>query len=403
VSDLRGRRLICVSTIDWDFLRQGHQEIMSRFAAGGCDVMFVENLGGVRTIRPSDAGRVLRRLRRSSAREKPATPGLTVVSPILVPFPRSRLARQINGFLLRKLGRRLRGFEDPIIFTYLPTREANQLIAHFRGPHSVLVYYCVADFAELADDPLALTESESELVRSADLVFVQSKRFKERFAASNKQIFEFPGGVDLTLFDASRVRPVPAELRELPRPLVGYVGGLHQHLDVGLLRRLARELSPASIILVGPALTSVSELQTESNIHLLGSRPIDSLPDFIQAFDTALIPYLNTEYTRTVFPSKMLEYLAMGRPVVSTDLPEIRNLNLPASLVRLEATADGFIGAVRESVAGQDPQTAEQRREAVRRFDWGVVAQEMSTLIADARDRKVADGTPDIGMKDVRR
>jgi glycosyltransferase involved in cell wall biosynthesis len=394
VSDLRDKRLICLSTIDWDFLRQGHQEIMSRFAASGYDVTFVENLGGVRTIRLSDAARVLRRFRHWSARGRPhdlgVTPGVTVVSPLLLPFPRNRLAQQINRFLLRGLGRRLtRETDDPIIFTYLPTHEANQLIDQVRGRHSVVVYYCVADFAQLADDSAALAQSESELVRSADLVFVQSKRFKERFAALNERIFDFPGGVDLKLFDPSRVHRVPAELRDLPRPLLGYVGGLHQHLNFGLLRRLARELSQASIILIGPALTSVFELQTESNLHLLGLRPMEALPAYIQAFDAALIPYLDTEYTRTVFPSKMLEYLAMGRPVVSTDLPEIRNLDLPSSIVRLEATMDGFVRAVRESMTAQDSQTAELRREAVRRFDWGTVVGEMGTLITQTLDRKL--------------
>ncbi len=154
---LRGRDIVCISSIDWTFLWQGHQEIMSRFAAAGNHVIFVDNTG-VRTIRWSDAGRVVERLIRSLGRRgafpRAAERDVRIVSPLLLPFPRLRLATLLNErVLIPRLARHVRslGARDPILFTFLPTPNALRLIELLRTPRSVVVYYCVADFMRLSD------------------------------------------------------------------------------------------------------------------------------------------------------------------------------------------------------------------------------------------------------------
>src|SRR6185503_3834872 len=137
---MNGATVVCISSIDWNFLWQGHQEIMSRLASAGNRVIFIENMGGVRAVRLSDARRVLRRLRRwaTSTRlgkgPREQTP-VTIVAPLLVPFPASRLARAANRFLIGRLASHVRSLAgmDPILFTYLPTSEALSLVQRLRG------------------------------------------------------------------------------------------------------------------------------------------------------------------------------------------------------------------------------------------------------------------------------
>lgn len=398
---LRGQQIVCLSTIDWHFLRQGHQEIMSRFARAGNHVIFVENIGGVRNIRPSDIGRVIRRLFRDLGPPASRASGvahLDLIAPILLPFPGSRLARRINRILIRRLADRIRAMSgtDPILFTYLPTPEALELIAQLRGPKSELVYYCVADFAELAQDPSALLRSEAELVKAADLVFVQSTAFGERFRHLNRRIFEFPGGVSLERFDPPTVREVAPEVTNLRRPIIGYVGGLHQHLDIELLQRIARELPSASLVLVGPVLAPVDKLRGEPNVHLLGPRPPAALPSLIASFDVGLIPYLRSQYTNTVYPAKLFEYLAMGRPVVATDLPELRKLQLPEPALRIGTDPTTFIAAIRDAVSDTGADSARLRRELAQQHDWDSVVSRMAGLIAEQqRERAARADRPD--------
>jgi glycosyltransferase involved in cell wall biosynthesis len=396
VTGLRGKTIVCVSTIDWDFLWQGHQEIMSRFARDGNRVIFVENIGGIRSVRASDTRRLLKRLGRSlrtgGMRPSGVDHELLVITPILLPFPGSRIARFVNHALIKRLARRVRteSGRDPILFTFLPTEEALELLAHLRGPNSVSVYYCVADFRALAQDPGAVRKSEEELVRSSDLVFVNSPRYAERLKGLHPTILQFPGGVNLQRFSPARTARA-TELDALPRPLIGYIGGLHQHLDLELLRKIARAMPDASIVLVGPILADVSPLRAERNVHLLGAREPDALPSLIAAFDVGLIPYVLSGYTETVYPNKLFEYLAMGRPVVATDLPEIRALQLPELAMRVAKDHEQFIAGVRAAVADSAASATRARIELARQHDWDAIVQRMGTLIADAALSKMGD------------
>lgn len=384
---LRGRSVVVVSSIDWDFLWQGHQEIASRLAAAGNRVLFVENTG-VRTVRVSDTARVVHRLARS-LRRKPASRAAghlpIVISPLLLPFPRSRVASVVNeSVLVPRLADRLRGLgaDDPVVFTFLPTPNAVRLVDLLRTPRSVVVYYCIADFAELSDLGPRLVRSEDRLVRSADLVFVQAAAFARRFAPLNPRIHEFQFGVNLEVFDIARTRP-SAEIARLPHPVVGYSGGLHKHVDLGLLAAVARGFPAGSVVLVGPRQEHADVLAGDRNVILLGQRPFAELGALVAGFDVALVPYLRSAYTDTVFPTKLFEYLAMGRPVVCTDLPEVRKLGLPEWAVRLAGDTESFVRAIREFLEAGAAEDAERRAALARERGWPATVRAMSSLIAE--------------------
>ena len=383
--------ILCLSSIDWDFNWQGHQEVMTALAAQGNRVLFLENTG-VRAPRLSDVPRMRRRLLnwwRGTKGFRLERENLFVYSPLVLPFPYSALARWVNrALLVRTLHQwsRATGFARPIVWTFLPTRLIVDLIDRL-DPEAV-VYYCIADFEQLTSRPRAVAKSERMLLDRADVVFVQGEELRER-CLPHQNIHIFPFGVNTSTF-----RPqvdIAPEVSHLKRPLIGYVGGVHRQVDFRLLERVAREID-GTLILVGPLQgeADVESLKRLPNVVFAGPQPHSRIPEFVKGFDVGLVPYASTEYTRTVYPTKMNEYLAMGVPVVATDLPEIRKFaEAHDNIVDVASTADAFVEAVRAATGKRSIADAQRRISVAREHSWEGRIARMSALVADARARRV--------------
>ena len=385
-----GRDVICLSSIDWDFIWQGHQEIMSRLAASGHRVLFVENTG-VRPLRWSDLPRLKQRLRnwrRGTKGFREERPNLFVQSPLVLPFPYSGLARRINRWMLtRSITRWMAavGASRPIVWTFLPTPLARDVIASLDP--ALTIYYCIDDLASSSPEARKIVPSEEALFKSADLVFTTSEKLRARAARFSDRVHLFPFAVNMGAFEKVRdtVGPLPADLAELKRPIAGYVGGLHQWVDQELLAATAERLPDVTFALVGPAQVDVSRLQRVKNIHLFGQRPHAELPGYVKGFDVGLVPYRITEYTANVYPTKLNEYLIMGVPVVATDLFEIRRFNQEhGELIRVGSSVDAFVDAVRSAIPHASSRTVERRIEVARSNSWDRRLAAMSDLIEDA-------------------
>lgn len=380
--------VICISSIDWDFIWQGHQEIMSRLAAEGHRVLFIENTG-VRPPRFSDLPRVTSRLRnwrRGTKGFREERPNLFVHSPIVVPFPYSRIARWVNKqILMRGINRWMRavGVTRPVVWTFLPTPLARAIIADIDP--ALTIYYCIDDLASSSHEARKIVGSERELFRSADLVFTTSERLRARAAQFSERVHLFPFAVNLAVFQKSREQnePMPADLAALPRPVAGYVGGLHQWVDQDLLAAVAAKLPNVTFALVGPEQTDVSKLKALPNVHLFGQRPHAELPKYVRGFDVGLVPYRITEYTANVYPTKLNEYLVMGIPVVATDLNEIRRFNGEhGDIVRVASGVDAYANDVSAAIAEKVAPAVTARRIAVAESNsWERRLEKMSALI----------------------
>jgi uncharacterized SAM-binding protein YcdF (DUF218 family)/glycosyltransferase involved in cell wall biosynthesis len=380
--------ILCISSIDWDFIWQGHQEIMSRLAADGHRVLFIENTG-VRQIRMRDLGRVRQRIRnwwRGTKGFRRERPNLFVYSPIVLPLPYSRVAGWINRkLMLRSLTRWMgaTGFSRPIAWTFLPTPLARELIT--RLDSSLTIYHCVDEFASSSADARRIVDSEEQLFRSADLVFVTSERLRARASRYSARVHLFPSGVSLETFAGGPERAIPADLAALPRPIIGYVGGLHQWVDQDLLADAAALMPEASFVMVGPPQTDLARLKHRPNVHILGQRPHEEVPAYVAAFDVTLVPYRITDYTANVYPAKMTEYLAMGKPVVSTDLEEVRRFNrVHGDVVRVASDAAALAAAIRAESAPASAAVIARRIEVAKANGWDRRVQDMSQLIDDA-------------------
>ena len=168
------------------------------------------------------------------------------------------------------------------------------------------------------------------MIRRADLVFVTSEKLRARAAqCTRSRCTSFPSASASPRSTRSRQSPrqPPDDIATLSRPLAGYVGGMHQWVDQDLIVEVARKLPHVTFVFIGPAQCDVSRLEACPNVVLLGARPHAELPQYIREFDAGLVPYRLSEYTTNVYPTKLNEYLAMGIPVVATDLAEIQRFN----------------------------------------------------------------------------
>jgi uncharacterized SAM-binding protein YcdF (DUF218 family)/glycosyltransferase involved in cell wall biosynthesis len=391
---LKGQNVLCISSIDWDFIWQGHQQLMETLAAQGNNVLFIENTGARRpTFR--DLPRLRQRVRnwwRGTKGFRRERENLFVYSPVVIPLPYSRVARWINRFIIARATRRWMssmGVRRPLVWTFLPTALALDLIKAVKA--EVVVYYCIDDIAASSVGARSIRRSEDRLFREADLVFVTSERLRERARRFREQVDVFPFAVNFGRFQAVRTsgEAIPADLQAIPGPIVGYVGGLHRWVDQELVAATARRVPSATFVFIGPPQCDLSTLEQEPNVRLLGARSHDELPAYIKGFDVGIVPYAFSDYTANVYPTKLNEYLAMGIPVVATGLPEIERFNRAhGDVVAVANDADTFAGQLRHACQDRDLERVDRRIAVARENSWDRRLEGMTGLIEDVLAEK---------------
>jgi uncharacterized SAM-binding protein YcdF (DUF218 family)/glycosyltransferase involved in cell wall biosynthesis len=395
---LNKRNIVCISSIDWDFVWQGHQEIMAAFAKNGNRVLFIENTG-VRVPGLRDLGRVKRRFFnwiKGIKGFREVSRNLYVYSPLVLPFPYSRVAQWLNrnfcfGTLRRWL--KLMAFNDVVAWTFLPTGTALDIVAELDC--ACLVYYCIADFDELVKSPRKVRKTENALIKRSDIIFVQGKAFAQKCRALNDNVHIFPFGLNTDIFATDPDLPAvePVDIKNIKRPLIGYIGGIHRHIDFALLKYLAQARPSWSFVLIGPVQTDISVLKDIPNIVFLGKKDFQFLPAYIREFSVCIIPYAQSEFTKTVYPTKLNEYHALGKPIVATDLPEIVAYNDEnENLVFVAGTREEFLRKIEAALSHPDKELAAKRIESVQKYSWDARIEEMSNLIEEEIERKTAAG-----------
>jgi len=215
------------------------------------------------------------------------------------------------------------------------------------------VYDCMDELANFKFAPPELTLLERELMAVADVVYTGGYSLWEAKRGRHRNIHPFPSSVDRSHFArARRLRGEPADQAALPWPRFGFYGVVDERMDLDLVAALADARPEWSIVIVGPVVKiSPDDLPRRSNLHYLGAKPYEDLPKYLAGWDVALMPFAINESTRFISPTKTPEYLAGGRPVVSTPIVDVVRHYGDLEAVKIADTADGFVAACDQALA----------------------------------------------------
>lgn len=248
------------------------------------------------------------------------------------------------------------------------------------------VYFCMDDFLALPGVTVEMIRPlERRLLQQVDMLVATAKSLTVSKAPASGDAHYLPQGVNYTHFASPQAEP--PEMARLPRPRIGFAGGISRACDFEMLQQIALANPTGSLVLVGPVTVEPEALSglTAPNIHLLGAKPYAELPAYVQSFDVGIIPYLLSDWTRAVDPLKLLEYLAAGIPVVTTALPEVEKYR---SHVHIAAERDGFVKAIDAALQTQGPEATERRQALAREHTWERRANEFMALLDRFENRR---------------
>jgi glycosyltransferase involved in cell wall biosynthesis len=381
--------IVCVSRQDWHAgLPTNRQQIMVRAAQRGHPVLFVESGGHIgrhlwRLVTGPNRASVARRL---FGVERPAE-SITVEKALtLVPWGQKfRFANRINS---RLTGMRIRraaasgGLNRPrILWLYDPT--AFELVGH--AGEDLTVYDVVDDYAEQVGPDarrrrFVAAADEAAAARS-QVVFATTTGLYERQLARNPETHLVRNGADFVHF--SHTNGTAPEVRGFAAPVIGFAGNLTaEKVDFEVLEAAARARPEWSFVLVGPAAANaraaVERLGALDNVHALGFRPYDELPAYVGGFSVGLIPYRSTAYTRNCSPLKVYEYLAAGKPVVASGVPELAGMDPDVALAE---GAEEFVAAIEAALAAESPEAVARRRGLAEENTWEARTERLLDLV----------------------
>jgi len=373
--------LVCFSHLRWDFVWQRPQHLLSRFA---------ERMAVVVVEEPREEDSALGfHVKRCG--------NVTVLTPLLGPATVSAggFGPTANAAIQTELETFLGEDPDfarcsnPVLWYYTP-------LALGAEPASLLgkalvVYDAMDELASFRGAPTALREQEDALLARADLVFAGGPSLHAARQDRHPQVHCFPSGVDAAHFSppSKGVAQLPG-LETRPRPIIGFYGVLDERIDLGLVDSIASARPDWTLAMVGPV-TKIApdDLPRHPNIAYFGKQEYEDLPAFLSNFDVGLLPFARNDATRFISPTKTLEYLAGGKPVVSTPITDV--VGLYGDVVRFAATPEGITAAI-EAVLDECPAARERRLDASRRlvdqYGWDQIAERMLSLVEDTACRR---------------
>ena len=357
--------LVCLSHLRWDFVYQRPQHLLSRFARER-RVFFLEEA-------MFDAAEPYLQVER---RED----GLFVVVPHLV-WGAWDAVDAVQGEMLDGLLRE-HGVRDFVLWYYTPIPVA--FTGHLRP--LATVYDCMDELSAFKGATPVMVEREAELLRRADLVFTGGQSLYEAKRDRHPRVYAFPSSIDAAHFAQARERaPEPGASG---RPRLGYYGVIDERMDLELLAGVADARPEWEIVLVGPVMKiEDGDLPRRPNLHFPGGAEYARLPEIVAGWDVALIPFALNESTRFISPTKTPEYLAAGKPVVSTPIRDVVRPYGDQGLVRIAGTVPELVAAV-EAALAEDAATRAAWLERVDAFlagtSWELTWRAMDELVEGA-------------------
>ncbi len=384
---LHGKSIICFGGEDWWYHHpHSKNHLMRRFARAGNKVIFVNSIS--MGLAPMKSGEVLPRIKRKlksyAKLARTTAEGITVVSPAVVPFFGSRAAAATNRKLLTaqvsSLAKRRR-MERPILWIAIPT--AVEVVGRLGEQ---LVVYQVSDKYDAntmdhATDPAFIRQLHERAIAAADLVFYSSRKLFAEAQLGREKSHLLEQAVDFDHWSPiSRGEVAVADaIERIPHPRIGYFGAIEPWLiDQDLIRKAARERPDWNWIFIGNKSRGL-EIEDLPTVHFLPPVSYQDLPHYATGFDVCVLPW-NTELAFTSYGSaiKVREYLASGKPVVISPLPEYETMS---EVLRIGRSAEQFLDLVADALRESGAERSKARQAAVREGTWDARAEWVSDLI----------------------
>jgi UDP-galactopyranose mutase len=364
---------VCLSHLRWDFVYQRPQHLMSRFARDRRVFFFEEPIWEAEGSEP-----------RLEVGERQG--GVILGVPHLPGGLSPERAEALQGELLRELLER-HEVSEFVLWYYTP-----MAIPFAEGLEPVAVVYdCMDELSLFRGAPRELVDREARLLAAADLVFTGGQSLYEAKREKHPRVHAFPSSIDAEHFRQARDdRPDPADQAGIPGPRLGYFGVIDERLDLDLLAAVAEARPDWHLVMVGPVVKiDPASLPQRPNLHWLGMKSYPELPEYLSGWDVALMPFALNESTRFISPTKTPEYLAGGRPVVSTPIRDVVKPYGESGMVEIADGPEAFVAAVdrvlRRALASEDRESWLRRvDEHLSHGSWSRTWQQMSELIEAA-------------------
>ncbi len=381
---LRGRDILCFSH-DWtgDPLSKTH---LMRVLSRDNRILWINAIANrMPTTSTKDLSRIYKKLKSFTEPMREVEKNIFVMNPLAIPAYGSKAIVSINQkILIRQVKSAMRklGMKNVINMVFNP---AAGMIAGKLG-ETEQIYYCVDEYTAFTGVSAGLKEIEEDLFRQSDFVVVSAETLLESKKKFNEKTFLIRHGVDFNHFRKSldAATKIPAEIANLPRPIIGFHGLLADWVDFELIKKIAEHFKNGSVVLIGKitfdAEKKIKILDGVPNIHFLGRKPYEDLPAYCKGFDTALNPFVMNELTRNVNPLKVREYLAAGLQVVSTDIQEVRVLE--DCLIGENHT--DFIAKIEQIL--QNPKPRETVSDAIRFESWDAKVDELRVIMRKVKE-----------------
>lgn len=359
---------------------------MRRFARAGNRVMFVNSISmGLPSLANKDLlPKIGRKLKSYAKLARTTNEGITVVSPATLPFYGNAAARALNRRLLTlqigALAKR-RGMEKPILWIAIPT--AAGVIGKM---NESLVIYQVSDKYDANSedhtvDPATIRQLHEYAIERADIVLYSGRKLLAEARTGLDKSYLLEQAVDFQHWSSVAALEPAAEIAAIPRPRLGYFGAIEPWLmDRELIRRASAERPEWNWVFIGN-LARGTDLAELPNVHFFPPVPYNDLPRFAAGFDVCVLPW-ETEHAFTSYGSaiKVREYLATGKPVVISPLPEYETMS---DVLRIARSRDEFIKLIDGALSHDPPEKASQRQAAVQDGTWDARAEWVSGLIEE--------------------
>lgn len=368
--------LICLSHLRWNFVWQRPQHLLSRFAKEG-RVFFVEE--------PLVADSTKTRLEVNTHES-----GVNVVVPhISASEWNAGKGEQILQQLFDQLFT-AQNIKNYFFWYYTPM--AFEWTKH-KHPQAI-VYDCMDELSAFKNSPPQLVEREKEIFKVADLVFTGGQSIFEAKRDKHAKVFAFPSSIEVEHFAKAReITEEPADQKSILHPRLGFIGVIDERLDIDLVGQIAALKPNWQFIMVGPVVKiSAEDLPKADNIHYLGSKKYEELPNYLASWDVALLPFALNDSTKYISPTKTPEYLAAGLPVVSTPIRDVVRPYGEMGMVHIADTPAGFIQSCESALNENKAERLKKVDKLLSQNSWNKTQQQMANLIFEVtKSRSASD------------